>query len=79
MKTKVQDAKHVAEQLQAGADAIRDRPMFALDSQPTKLEPVVLHAKGMKSAEASIMNRLSVRFGGKKLPIRVAGCGSKPL
>jgi hypothetical protein len=75
MKATFQSATDVRSQLQAAADLIADHPLFRISGSPVVLLPLVLHSKGAKTLEVTLLGRMRIRFNGIDIPILVRRCG----
>ena len=75
MKSRVSHPRTIVEQLQAGAHMIENDPCFRVVQSPHRLVPLLLHEKGIHTADVQIVNSQRVLFHGKPYPIKVARCG----
>lgn len=75
MKSKAADGRAIVRQLQAGADVVAAHEDFAFESAPDRLEAVVLHGSGLKTAARDSIARSRIRYMGHSVGIRTARCG----
>jgi hypothetical protein len=75
MKTKASDGQAILRQIQAGVDAIETDPRFALADPPSRVEALVLHARGIKAVALDVIKKGGIRFRGQPVRIRTARCG----
>jgi hypothetical protein len=75
MKTRAGHVASIVEQLQAGADTIQNNVKFAFAESPPRIVPVLLHERGIHTADVQVLNRKRIQFAGKPWPIRARRCG----
>ncbi len=75
MKTHAGHVASIAEQLQAGADVIQNNRKFALEEPPHRIVPVLLHKRGIHTADIQVLNRKRIRFAGRGWSILTRRCG----
>jgi hypothetical protein len=75
MKTRAGHVSSIVEQLQAGADTIQDNIKFAFAESPPRIVPVLLHERGIHTADVQVLNRQRIQFAGKPWAIRTRRCG----
>ncbi len=75
MKTRAGHVGSIAEQLQAGADAIENNTRFAFEESPRRIVPLLLHQRGIHTADIQVLNSKRIRFAGRPWAIQTRRCG----
>ena len=75
MKSRVGQAGQIVEQLQAGADLIQSNTCFHVKHSPLRLLPLLLHSRGIHTADVQVINSRRVTFRGRAYPILSRRCG----